>query len=458
MSDSRETQIPGAFDRATLLKAAGGAAALLALPGASALASSQAATAAWPMPTHDITGSRHAPRVTRNLATRWAADMPGGVPGAAAIVSGYAVAASLAGDVASFRLSDGAQRWRRSFGTATYGSGADVRQLGFFGGVAVSGNRVVFASDRARAVDLTTGKSLWTQPPLRTDTSDDYFWGPPTIVGSTVIFGSGSGAELPTARGRITAYDLHSGRKLWSTPMTPAGGEGGGVLAPTTIDAARGLVYAGTGSSYGTPVGSAPGTCSLVALRLSDGKVVWSDQVFPGDTHGFDFNSAPVLIGSRLLIMTNKNGIYAWDRQARKRLWNRQLTPSTDSTGAAGPTTGPEGGPIAADGKRVYVLSNDNDSGTAVAAALDPWTGKPIWRHRIPTFSFTAVAVGGGRMFTSGADGTLRTLDTATGKHVAGAPLGNPSTAPAALAPNAVVVGTGAAPFLPGEQLICLGG
>ncbi len=50
--------------------------------------------------------------------------------------------------------------------------------------------------------------------------------------------------------------------------MTPAGGEGGGVLAAPTIDRGAGLVYVGTGSSYGTPVGSAPGTCSLVALRI----------------------------------------------------------------------------------------------------------------------------------------------------------------------------------------------
>ncbi len=455
MSDSLSTQTSS---RATFLRAAGGAAALIALPGAQALANSRSQGAtAWPLPTHDLSGSRHAPRAPRSLAQRWVADMPGGVPGAAALVGGFATAASFGGDVASIRLSDGAERWRRSFGTATYGTGADARELGFFGGVAVAGGRAVVASDRARALDLETGRTLWTAPPLRTTLSDDYFWGPPTIVGDVVLIGSGSGAELPTARGRLTAYDLATGHKLWSTPMTPSGGEGGGVLAPATVDRAQGLVYVGTGSSYGTPVGTAPGTCSLVALRLRDGKIAWSDQVYPGDTHGFDFNSAPVLIGPRLLAMTNKDGIWAWDRQTHRRLWHRRLTPATDSTGAAGPTTGPEGGPIATDGKRIYVLSNDNDAGNAVAAALDPWTGRPIWRRRIPTFSFTAIAVGGGRVFTSGADGTLRTLDAASGQSAGSAALGNPSTAPATLTAHSVVVGTGAAPFLPGEQLVCLG-
>ena len=185
--------------------------------------------------------------------------------------------------------------------------------------------------------------------------------------------------------------------------MTPAGGEGGGVLAPATVDRRLGLLYVGTGSSYGTPVGCAPGTCSLVALHLQSGKRAWRDQVYPGDTHGFDFNSAPVLVGPRLLVLANKDGFRAWDRLTRRRLWHRRLTRSTDSTGAAGPTTGPEGGPVATDGRRIYVLSNDNDSGTCVAAALAPWTGEPLWHHRLPSFSFTACAVGGDRMFARAA-------------------------------------------------------
>lgn len=379
------------------------------------------------------------------------------MPGAAALVGGIAVAASLGGDVGAFALADGKPRWRRGFGTATYGSGVDARELGFFGGVAVNSGHAVVASDRVRCLNAHTGATIWTAAPIRTAESDDYFWGPPTIAGGVVIVGSGSGGELPTARGRVTAYRLTDGAKLWSTPMTPAGGEGGGVLAPATVDRGAGLVYVCTGSSYGTPVGSAPGTCSLVALHLATGAVAWRDQVYPGDVHGFDFNSAPALVGPRLLVLANKDGFCAWDRVARRRLWHRKLTPSTDSSGAAGPTTGPEGGPVATDGRRVYVLSNDNDGGTCLAAALEPSTGRVIWRHRLPSFSFTANAVGGDRVFASCTDGELRVLDATTGRMVTAASLGNPTTAPPAITRLSVVVGTGAAPFLPGEQLVCLG-
>jgi len=81
----------------------------------------------------------------------------------------------------------------------------------------------------------------------------------------------------------------------------------------------------------------------------------------------------------------------------------------------------------------VYVLSNDNDSGTCVAAALEPWTGEPVWRHRLPSFSFTANAMGGDRLFASCADGVLRVLDAVTGRPVTEASLGDPSTAPPAM-------------------------
>ena len=61
------------------------------------------------------------------------------------------------------------------------------------------------------------------------------------------------------------------------------------------------------------------------ALRLHDGKVLWQDQVFPDNQTGFDFNSAPVIVGRRLFA-TNKDGIYAWDRVSRRRLWSTQVT------------------------------------------------------------------------------------------------------------------------------------
>jgi outer membrane protein assembly factor BamB len=419
-------------------------------------ASAPQGTGSWRLPAHDLSATRRGAPLA-GTRRRWRNSLEGGVPGAPAIVGDRVYAASLGGDVASFDLRSGHEHWRRGFGTAVYGTGQDARQLGFFGGVAVVDGRVVAASDRVFCLDAASGRTLWSTQPLRTSTSDDYFWGPPVITGGLVLVGSGSGAELPTARGRVSAYSLKDGSLAWSTPMVPEGGNGGGVIAPASVDRRAGLVYVATGSPYQAVPGDNPGTCSLVALRLRNGSITWIDQVHKGDTHGFDFNSAPVII-RRLLVAANKDGIYAWDRVARRRLWHRQLTPAISAgNSTAGPTDGPEGGPVATDGKRVYVLSNDAAHNGGVAAALEPSSGRVIWHSKIPSFSFAAPALAGDRLCTAGADGKLRLLSARNGHLTAKIALGDPSTCPPAAAHGRIVVGTGSAPFLPGNSLICLG-
>jgi hypothetical protein len=164
--------------------------------------------------------------------------------------------------------------------------------------------------------------------------------------------------------------------------------------------------------------------------------------------------------GEYVVGAASKDGFHAWDRVSRRRLWHRQLTPALSKhQSVAGPTNGPEGGPVATDGRRIYVLSNDAAHNSCVAAALAPATGRVLWRRRLSSFSFAAPAVAGDRLFVSGADGTLRGLTTSTGKLVAAVPLGAPSTGAPAVAEGRLVVGAGAEPFLlPGHLLVCIGG
>lgn len=410
----------------------------------------------WPMPGHDLQATRAAATPVR-LVERWRASFPGGVPATAAVAGDTVYAASAQGAVAALSLRDGSERWRVELGTSPYGSGEGQRDLGFYGGVAVSPTSVVVASERVYCLDRATGALRWASAPLRTGSSDDYFWGAPALLGRAVLVGSGSGGELPTARGRLSAYRLRDGALLWSTPTVPEGANGGGVIGPASVDPGAGLAYVATGSPYEAVPGPNPGTCSLLALRLRDGALRWADQVYPGDSHGFDFNSAPVILGP-LLLATNKDGVYAWDRVRRRRLWHRRLTdPLAGGAPAAGPTGGPEGGPIASDGRRVYALSNDAESFECVAAALSPRDGHVLWATRLPAPTFAAPALGGDRLHVAGSDGTLRALDTGTGAIVASAELGEPSAAAPAIAAGRLLVGTGANPYLPGASLVCLG-
>src|SRR5262249_53609712 len=144
-------------------------------------------------------------------------------------------------------------------------------------------------------------------------------------------------------------------------------------------DRIRRRVYVATGATYVPEPGSDPGTDSLVELRLDDGAITWSDQVHVGDQLGLDLNSSPVLAGA-LVVVAGKDGFRAWNRFTRTRLWHTQVTPATPAPGEpADPTSGPEGGPIAFDGRHFYGLSNDSTAGTCVAVALDPPSGAVLW-------------------------------------------------------------------------------
>jgi len=303
------------FDRRALIALAGGLAVAAIEAKAGHAIPLPAATGSWELPAHDLAATRRGGRIA-GTRVDWRTELRGGAAGAPAIVGGSVFAASIGGVIASFDLATGHAHWRRRFTTPAYGSGAGARRLGFFGGVAIADGRVVAASDRVVALDKRTGRTIWRSEPLRTSTSDDYFWGPPVVVRGLVLVGSGSGAELPTARGRLSAYSLRDGSLVWSTPTVPPGANGGGVIAPASVDLRANLAYVATGSPYRALPGPNPGTDSLLALRLSDGAIVWSDQVYRGDTHGFDFNSAPVILG-RILVAASKDGFQAWDRVTR---------------------------------------------------------------------------------------------------------------------------------------------
>jgi outer membrane protein assembly factor BamB len=377
--------------------------------------------------------------------------------GPPAVVGGRVVAASLGGEVAVFDLADGRERWRRRFDPAVYGTGEGAVALGFFGGCAVRGGRVVVASDRLRCLRLRDGALLWEAEPLREEGGDDYFWGAPVIAAGLVIAGSGAGSEASDTRGRVSAYRLADGGRRWSTPMVPKGGNGGGVLSPVTVDPARRAVFAGTGAPYLPVPGANPGTCSVVELALDDGRLRWSDQIHPGDRLGLDVNSAPVLTRHTIAV-TAKDGVWAWDRASRTRLWRRGLTPATPAEGGpAGPVNGPEGGPIATDGRSFHVLSNDGDAGHAVAAALDGRTGEVRWRTDLGGLAFAAPALAGDVLCATTASGDLEVLGARDGRAVARVALGGPSAGAVAAANGRIVFGIGAEPFLPGGELVCVG-
>src|SRR6266700_7012659 len=174
MSGSSELKLT----RRAVLAGPAGALAVLGL-ARSPLARAMAAAAAgepWLLPAHDLAASRCAGVAVGEVSERWRAHLAGGITGAPLIWRDRVLAASFGGDVGAFDLSAGQRLWLRSLGTATYAGG---RELGFFGGAAICGDKIVVASDHAQCLDARTGATIWQADPLRPPGGDDYFWAQP---------------------------------------------------------------------------------------------------------------------------------------------------------------------------------------------------------------------------------------------------------------------------------------
>ena len=138
--------------------------------------------------------------------------------------------------------------------------------------------------------------------------------------------------------GLMAAFDARTGRPIWWWNVTGPGWEGryrpatpdgvplqrdvaaeraaapahseawkyggGSIYSTPVVDAARHLLIFGTGNpSPQMADGSRPGdnlySCSLVALDLRTGKLVWHYQQVPHDRWGYDVASSPVLLDVR---------------------------------------------------------------------------------------------------------------------------------------------------------------
>jgi quinoprotein glucose dehydrogenase len=182
---------------------------------------------------------------------------------------------------------------------------------------------------------------------------------PPTVIGDRVIVGSsmGDNQRYNQPPGVVRAYDVHTGRLIWSwnpIPQDPAdsayttwGGpkahQTGAANAWTILstDAARDLVFVPTSCPSpdyygGERLGSNLYANSLAALRASTGKLVWNFQVVHHDLWDFDIAAQPMLIDFRgrpaVVVGTKMGFIYILDRETGKPLLPVEERPVPSST------------------------------------------------------------------------------------------------------------------------------
>jgi quinoprotein glucose dehydrogenase len=220
-------------------------------------------------------------------------------------------------------------------------------------------------------LDAATGKVISTfgnngRIDLREDLGRDpgqqslVITSPGVIYRDLIIVGDATPESLPSPPGDIRAYDLHTGKMRWSFHTIPHPGEFGYETWPKeawsysgsannwmgmSVDQARGIVYAPTGSPatdwYGADrTGDNLFADTLLALDAETGKRLWHFQGVHHDLWDRDFPAPPVLFtlqrdGKTIpaLAQTTKQGfIYVFDRTNGQPLFpieNRKVPGST---------------------------------------------------------------------------------------------------------------------------------
>ena len=342
-------------------------------------------------------------------------------------------------------------------------------------GVAVANGRVfeLTFDDRLQAVSAQTGEELWTSTVASASTGAYETMAPSVYDGLVYIGVSGSQDGI---RGFVAAYDEKTGRQVWrfytvpkaGTSWVPAGGGGGGVYMPPTVDTQTGLVYAGTSTPApviygGNRKGADLYTDTIVALNAHTGKLAWHYQEVPHDLWNYGAASPVMVVPAQknghaveAVAEAGKDGhVYVLNAKTGQLVFSpaayveiHHPAPTTQGTlvcpGAIG---GSPYSPMALDPQvnAVYVsgvnicqilkvelevtggekafggvrFTPASEAKTGTFDAVDLNTGKFLWKRDMPTPMIGgAVATGSNLVFTGDQSGILYAMDARTGKTV----------------------------------------
>lgn len=219
---------------------------------------------------------------------------------------------------------------------------------------------------REGVVNLLDGLAWKINPRHYTNTS------PPAVYRNLVIVGNGVADKLIYRHdppGDVRAYDLFTGRRVWSFHTVPRDGEPGSetwkrhsnrytghtnVWAPMSVDRERGLVYLPVSTPSNDYFGgNRPGANlyadSLVCLEAATGKLRWHRQLVHHGLWDYDAPTAPMLVRlpsgtngvDAVLQLTKQGFVFGFERATGRPLWpieERPVPPSDVPGEAAHPT------------------------------------------------------------------------------------------------------------------------
>ncbi len=282
------------------------------------------------------------------------------------------------------------------------------------------GDWLFYTTPDANMVSLNAkdGTVRW-KVPLADSTKGYWSTMSPLVVGNHVLVGVSG--DFDNLSGFLRSLDPETGKTQWqwdSTPPvgTPNSTTGGMTWMTGTYDPDLKLLYWGTGNPTPVLTGKTrPGdnayTCSIVALNPDTGKLVWSFQPSPHDTHDWDAVETPVLYDGefggqprKLLMQASRNGyFFVLDRTTGKNLLTKPFGPVNWSKGVdkdGRPIPNPDKEPTP-DGR--LIAPDEGGMTNYRAPSFDPKTGLFVVSAK-PSYSIYFSKPADGAYGWSGAD------------------------------------------------------
>jgi alcohol dehydrogenase (cytochrome c) len=346
------------------------------------------------------------------------------------------------------------------------------------------------------SLDAKTGKERWHKPIADFDLQ--YFSTvAPIVVGNHIVVGTGNDLDEP---GFLQSFDPETGDLQWKFYVVPmkagdpgldtwsnldaARHGGGNPWVPGSYDPESHLFIFGTGNPSPAYTSQTRGegdnlyTCSIVAVNVDTGEMVWYYQTSPHDTHDWDSAQTPVLVDAefngkmrKLVLTASRNGYYfTLDRLTGEHLVTSQFSDSVNwakglnakgqpvrdpakdfdiagslvssanrgATNWPPPSFSPDTGlfyvPVDESYAMYYLAETDPRGAMGLGgkdelnlgtiksylAAIDYRTGKTVWKHQYPTIGGSGgngiLTTAGKLLFAGDVGGNLVAYDPTNGQ------------------------------------------
>jgi quinoprotein glucose dehydrogenase len=236
--------------------------------------------------------------------------------------------------------------------------------------------QIITSFGKEGIVDLKEGMVTGVNTPIDLETGEAGLHSTPLVVKDVAIIGSSFKEGMTVAthnntKGLVRAYNVRTGKLLWTFNTIPRPGEFGnetwennswqtngntGVWTQMTVDEELGLVYlpveSPTSDYYG---GERPGNNlfaeSLVCVDLQTGKRKWHFQIVHHPIWDYDLSSAPILADinvdgkaiKAVAVPSKESFLYVFDRVTGKPVWpiEERPVPQSDVPGEKTSATQP---------------------------------------------------------------------------------------------------------------------